>query len=87
MRLLSLDDPDRLMTNAARTYRLYRMNALTGDIRSFEDFDAFTDDEAIGRAIDEAGDYRIELWRDDRKVVAISGRNGPGELTFAPPAD
>jgi hypothetical protein len=75
------------MTDDGRTYRLYRMNALTGAIRDFEDFSAYTDDEAIGRAIDEAGDYRIELWHGDRKVAAISGKNGPSELTIAPPTD
>ncbi|HEY0315981.1 MAG TPA: hypothetical protein VGC28_06920 [Sphingomonas sp.] len=63
------------------------MNALTGDIRGFEDITAYNDDEAIGRALEEAGDYRIELWHEGRKVMAVSGRNGPGELTIAPPAE
>lgn len=73
------------MIDIADTYRLYRMNALTGAIQSFENITAYSDDEAIARALDEAGDYRIELWHDRRKVAAISGRNGPGELTIAPP--
>lgn len=65
------------------SYRLYRMNALTGAVATFEDITAFHDDEAIARALDAAGDQRIELWQGGRKLVAISGRNGPAELTFA----
>jgi hypothetical protein len=78
---------NRAMAGASKIYRLYRMNALTGDIRSVENIEAFSDDEAIGRALDEAGDYRIELWDGERKLVAISGRNGPGELTISAPTD
>lgn len=70
------------MTNA-HFYRLYRMNALTGAIQSVEEFNAFHDDEAIGRALDATGDHRIELWQGSRKLAAISGRNGPAELSFA----
>lgn len=70
------------MSDSAHDYRLFRMNALTGDIKSLEDFTAWNDDQAIARALEEAGDYRIELWRDGRKLAAISGRNGPGELTI-----
>lgn len=66
------------------SYRMFRMNALTGDIRSSEQFEAWSDNEAIGRALDEAGPYRIELWRDGRKLAAISGTGGPAELTIAP---
>lgn len=33
-------------------YRMFHMNALTGDIRSLEDFEAWSDDEAIGHALD-----------------------------------
>jgi hypothetical protein len=65
------------------SYRLYRMNALTGAVRSVEDFSAYHDDEAIARALDAAGDQRIELWQDGRKLAAISGRNGPAELHIA----
>jgi hypothetical protein len=80
--------PDQIrMSNAAHDYRLFRMNALTGDIKSLEDFTAWTDDEAIARALEEVGDYRVELWRGNRKLAAISGRNGPGELTIAPAND
>ena len=63
------------------------MDAVTGTIRRYEDFTAYTDDEAIGRALQEAGDDRIELWLDGRKVVAISGRAGPPELTITPPPE
>jgi hypothetical protein len=59
------------------------MNTLTGDIRSHEEFPAWSDDEAIGRALDAAGDHRVELWRAGRKLVAISGSGGPSELTIA----
>jgi len=68
----------------ALLYRMFRMNALTGDIRSHEDFEAWSDDQAIGRALEAAGPYRIELWREGRKLAAISGTGGPGELTIAP---
>lgn len=71
------------MFDGALSYRLYRMNALTGAVLSFEDFSAFHDDEAIARALDAAGDQRIEVWQDGRKLVAISGRNGPAELTIS----
>lgn len=71
------------MHDAILSYRLYRMNALTGAVLCFEDFAAFHDDEAIARALDAAGDQRIELWESGRKLVAISGRNGPPELTIA----
>ena len=70
----------------APTYRLYRMNALTGAILEREEFEAFSDDQAIERALAEAGERRIELWCGNRKVLAVSGRGGPGELTIAPPA-
>ena len=63
------------------------MDAVTGIIRRYDDFTAYTDDEAIGRALQEAGDDRIELWLDGRKVVAISGREGPPELTITPPPE
>jgi len=65
------------------SYRLYRMNALTGAVRSIEDFSAYHDDEAIARALDAVGDQRIELWHDGRKLAALSGRNGPTELYIA----
>jgi len=71
------------VSDGALSYRLYRMNALTGAVLSFEDFSAFHDDEAVARALDAAGDQRIELWQDGRKLVAISGRNGPAELTIS----
>ena len=64
-------------------YRLYRMNALTGAVLAVEDFSAFHDDEAIARALDAAGDRRIELWQGRRKLAAISGRNGASELMIA----
>jgi hypothetical protein len=63
------------------------MNALTGAILGHEGFEAFSDDQAIERALLETGDRRIELWCGDRKVLAVSGRNGPGELTIAPPPE
>jgi hypothetical protein len=69
--------------DGALTYRLYRMNALTGAVSSFEDFEAFHDDDAIERALDAAGHDRIELWQAGRKLAAISGRYGPAELSFA----
>lgn len=75
------------MTHADQTYRLFHMNALTGAIRSLEEFTAWSDDEAIGRALDAAGDHRVELWHGNRKLAAISGRNGPAELSFAPAND
>lgn len=78
---------NRPITGIANIYRLYRMNALTEDNRSVENIEAFSDDEAIGRALDQAGDYRIELWDGERKLVAISGRNGLGELTICAPTD
>jgi hypothetical protein len=71
------------MSSDTHSYRLYRMNALTGDIRNHEEFAAWSDDEAIGRALDAAGDYRVELWREGRKLVAISGDGVPSELTIA----
>jgi hypothetical protein len=70
----------------APTYRLYRMNALTGAILDHDEFTAFSDDRAIERALAEAGERRIELWCSGRKILAVSGRGGPGELTIAPPA-
>ena len=72
------------MTQAADHYRLYRMNALTGAIVDFEDFAAWSDDEAIAAALPQAGSRRIELWCGRRKVLAVSGRGGPGELSFGP---
>jgi hypothetical protein len=65
------------------TYRLFRMNALTGAPRHVEEFTAWSDDEAIGRALEAAGEDRIELWRDGAKLAAISGRNGPVELRIS----
>jgi hypothetical protein len=59
------------------------MNALTGAVLAVEDFFAFHDDEAIARALDAAGDRRIELWQGGRKLAAISGRNGASELMIA----
>jgi hypothetical protein len=63
------------------------MNALSGAIDSFEDFSAWSDDEAIGRALDAAGDHRVELWHDGRKLAAISGGDGPTEFRIAAQAD
>ena len=63
------------------------MDGPTGKIQSLEDFEADNDDEAIGRALGEAGEQRIELWRGRRKIVAISGNHEPAELTIAPPAE
>ena len=70
------------MTN---TYRLYRMNALTGAILDYDEFEAFSDDQAIDAALPQAGSRRIELWCGSRKVLAVSGRGGPGELSFGAP--
>ncbi len=72
---------------AASAYRLYRMNALTGAILGFEDFEGYSDDQAIERVLGEAGERRIELWCGRRKVLAVSGRGGPGELTIGSPPD
>ena len=72
---------------AASAYRLYRMNALTGAILGFEDFEGYSDDQAIERVLGEAGERRIELWCGQRKVLAVSGRGGPGELTIGSPPD
>ncbi|WBO22923.1 hypothetical protein [Sphingomonas abietis] len=69
------------------TYRLYRMNALTGAILDVEDFQSFSDDQAIERALADAGERRIELWCGSRKLLAISGRGGPSELTIARPPE
>jgi hypothetical protein len=75
-------------SGAASAYRLYRMNALTGAILGFEDFEGYSDDQAIERVLGEAGERRIELWCGQRKVLAVSGRGGPGELTIgSPPED
>jgi hypothetical protein len=63
-------------------YRLYRMNALTGAILSFEEFEAFSEDHAIERALAEAGERRIELWRGPRKILAVSGVGAPAEFSF-----
>jgi hypothetical protein len=63
------------------------MNALTGAILSFEDYEAFSDDQAIERALAEAGERRIELWSGSRKLLAVSGSGGPGELTIARPPE
>lgn len=71
------------MLDTIPPYRLYRMNALTGAVRSVEDFSAYHDDEAIARALDAVGEQRIELWHGGRKVAALSGRNGPTELYIA----
>jgi len=68
------------------TYRLYRMNSLTGAILGYDEFEAFSDDQAIDTALPQAGSRRIELWCGSRKVLAVSGRGGPGELSFGPPA-
>ena len=73
------------MSDALQTYRLYRLNAFSGEIQSVEELDAYFDDQAIGRALEEAGDDRTELCRGDRKLVAVSGGNGPSELRIAPP--
>ena len=75
------------MTNASQTYRLYRLDPLSGEIRSVEDVTAFSDDEAIGHALEQAHAGRIELWHEGRKLAAISGGDGPTELTIAPPED
>jgi hypothetical protein len=64
------------------TYRLYRMNALTGSIIDYDEFQAFSDDQAIEAALPQSGARRIELWCGSRKVLAVSGRGGPGELSF-----
>jgi hypothetical protein len=72
------------VTHSADSYRLYRMNALTGAIVDFEDFAAWSDDEAIATALPQAGSRRIELWCGPRKILAVSGRGGPGELSFGP---
>ncbi len=74
-------------SGAAFAYRLYRMNALTGAILGFEDFEGYSDDQAIERALEEAGERRIELWCGQRKVLAVSGSGGPGELTIGSPPD
>ena len=73
------------MTDADQRYRLFRMNPLTGDIIRIDNLSAWSDDDAIAKALDAAGDQRIELWRDGRKLAAISGRVGPAELSIAPP--
>ena len=75
------------MSDTLQTYRLYRMNALSGQIQSVEKMAAFSDDEAIGRALEQAGDERIELWRGNRRLAAISGGDGAGELTIGPAED
>ena len=74
-------------SGSASAYRLYRMNALTGAILGFEDFEGYSDDQAIERVLGEAGERRIELWCGQRKVLAVSGRGGPGELTIGSPPD
>ena len=71
------------MSDSPPTYRLFRMNALTGAPRDVEEFSAWSDDEAIGRALNAAGEHRIELWRDGCKLAAISGRNGPVEFRIS----
>ncbi|WP_454883439.1 hypothetical protein [Sphingomonas oryzagri] len=75
------------MTDADQSYRLFRMNALTGDIIRIDEVSAWSDDDAIAKALEAAGDQRIELWRDGRKLAAISGRFGPPELHIAPAGD
>lgn len=70
-----------------QTYRLYRLEALSGEIRSVENLTAFSDGEATGQALAEASDDRIELGREGRKLAAISGSNGPAELAIAPPEE
>lgn len=75
------------MTDADQSYRLFRMNPLTGDIIRIDDLSAWSDDDAIAKALDAAGEQRIELWRDGRKLVAISGRNGVPEFRIAPASD
>jgi hypothetical protein len=71
------------VSTAAATYRLFRMHDLTGAIRNLEEFTAWSDDEAIGRALDAAGELRVELWRDGNKLVSISGANGPTEFRIS----
>jgi len=61
------------------------MNALTGAILDYDEFEAFSDDQAIGTALPQAGGRRIELWCGNRKILAVSGRGGPGELSFGSP--
>jgi len=75
------------VTDTEQSYRLFRMNPLTGDIIRIDDVSAWSDDDAIAKALDAAGDQRIELWRDGRKLAAISGRFGPPELHIAPGGD
>jgi microsomal dipeptidase-like Zn-dependent dipeptidase len=70
------------MSEPQDLYRLYRMNALTGAILSFEEFEAFSEDHAIERALAEAGERRIELWHNQRKIFAVSGVGAPAELSF-----
>ena len=63
------------------------MDAPTGEIRSHADFEADNDDEAITRALRDAGEQRIELWHNGRNIAAISGKDEPAELMIAPPAE
>ncbi len=62
------------------------MNAMTGSIIDYDEFEAFSDDQAIETALPHAGGRRIELWCGRRKVLAVSGNGAPGELSFGPPA-
>ena len=52
-------------------YRLYFMDAFTGHIERFEDFEAERDEEAVGRALDSEGVRPLELWNENRKVARI----------------
>lgn len=73
--------------DSASPYRLFHLNALSGEIREVEEFAAWSDDAAIERALAAAGEHRIELWHDGHKLVALSGRNGPVEFRIAPATD
>lgn len=51
-----------------RYYRLYFMNAGTGHIDRFAEFEAPTDEAAEGLAAEHEGEQPLELWCLNRKV-------------------
>lgn len=52
-------------------YRLYFMDAFSGHIEGFEDFEASTDEEAVAAALDHEGLRALELWCQHRKVARV----------------
>ena len=61
-------------------YRLYFMDAFSGHIQRFEEFDADDDRAAVALAESHKGPRALELWCSHRKVARLEAVSLASEL-------